>query len=698
MTEPIIVFLSSNDEFAPFAATTVTSIMEHTSAFVKFYVADCGISEEHKQTLARLSERYPCEMEFVSFDVEAAFRNFAEGRFTKAAYGRFVLPELLPHVKRAIYTDVDVAFVGDIRELWNEPLEGHTIGAPVCLPNGIEHFYDHFRLSYGLDPGHFYFASGLLLIDCEKWRENGITQQLLEICEREFVLDQEALNILFDRNRYQPLSIKYCMTYDGILNAACSQEEIDHLRKDQVIVHYWGDARRKAWTNHRLWSGRYFWETAQKTEFYEEILEQHQIQTLDALIEKAEQYERVLIYGAGEIGTLTARALLSAGLCDRVVGFLVSGKSWRKRKESGRPTGMRIDGMLLPIQEISADAANGQTLIIAAVSDLWMREVKESIRQFGFRHVVYMSPLLEKELKADKFRLAREVETLSEQVRSLREELQSLYAMLNRSEEPFAGRLAQARKARSLMMDVFHTICQQQTLSYWLDRGTLRDVSARHNGIVLEDDTIDTAMMREDYDRAAAVLREYLEPWGLEVRNGVGAEEQILEAGLKGCPALLQIRPYDYAETDLREPGAREALREKLRLCHEAFSMRYEFNRGHAKGPRAAISRERIAAIRREVLGDCDPARRRSIHSGVEAFRGTEPDVFAAEDVFPLRLLPWEEGEAFAPNHAERYLEGMYGGAPCEAVPVSRRAEMTKLDFAREAELLSKVKESLERS
>ena len=45
MAEPIVVFMSSDDEYAPFAATTMVSILEHTEASVKFYVADCGISE-----------------------------------------------------------------------------------------------------------------------------------------------------------------------------------------------------------------------------------------------------------------------------------------------------------------------------------------------------------------------------------------------------------------------------------------------------------------------------------------------------------------------------------------------------------------------------------------------------------------------------------------------------------------------------
>ena len=75
MAEPIVVFMSSDDEYAPFAATTMVSILEHTEASVKFYVADCGISERNKQRLLHIQKSGRCEIEYVVLDMESLFRD-----------------------------------------------------------------------------------------------------------------------------------------------------------------------------------------------------------------------------------------------------------------------------------------------------------------------------------------------------------------------------------------------------------------------------------------------------------------------------------------------------------------------------------------------------------------------------------------------------------------------------------------------
>ena len=148
-------------------------------------------------------------------------------------YGRYVLPQLAKNEKRAIYTDLDVAFVGDIQQLWDEPLEGRTIGAVPSQRGRINRHYQEYKLTNGLDPEHDVFMSGLLLIDCEKWREEGITERLLEVSRRELLLDQETMNIVFDHNRYQKLDAKYCVIYK-LLNTCFLPEEKEALLRRQV--------------------------------------------------------------------------------------------------------------------------------------------------------------------------------------------------------------------------------------------------------------------------------------------------------------------------------------------------------------------------------------------------------------------------------------------------------------------------------
>ena len=44
----IPVFLASDDNYSPFCATTMASILMHTKEFIEFYILDCGISQKNK--------------------------------------------------------------------------------------------------------------------------------------------------------------------------------------------------------------------------------------------------------------------------------------------------------------------------------------------------------------------------------------------------------------------------------------------------------------------------------------------------------------------------------------------------------------------------------------------------------------------------------------------------------------------------
>lgn len=696
MAEPIVVFMSSDDEYAPFAATTMVSILEHTEASVKFYVADCGISERNKRRLLHIQQSGRCEIEYVVLDMEALFRDCVERTWiSKAMYGRYVLPQLAKNEKRAIYTDLDVAFVGDIQQLWDEPLEGRTIGAVPSQRGRINRRYQEYKLTNGLDPEHDVFMSGLLLIDCEKWREEGVTERLLEVSRRELLLDQETMNIVFDHNRYQKLDAKYCVIYK-LLNTCFPPEEKEALLRRQVIVHYPGGNEWKPWNNPSLWGGEFFWETAQKTEFYQDILQRGGEQTMEALEKELERHDSVMIYGAGEIGMLTAKTLLSLHCRARVTAFLVS------RRSAGSPARLDVCGTEIPVLEAAEAAVDERTLVIAAVSSLWMREIRRNIQELGFRHVVYMTPLLERALRANRFYLAQEVESLTRHVQKLEKEMNGLYALLNTATDitrcrPAAGELAKVQQANILLLDIFHAICRREGIAYWLDWGTLLG-AVRHGGFIPWDDDIDVAMMREEYDRMLPLLRRYLEPWGFVISEGRGYLNQVIRIDLEGYPATLDIWPYDFSEVDVGDPDAREDLREKIHLCHKAFFNRYAAN--YSKGKLKVFPRNRIEEIRLEVLGGCDPSRRRSIHGGIEAITYEEPSIFAVEDVFPLRPIRWEGRETFAPNRAEQYLTVIYGdymSYPKMKVGGHNNIMRHKnYDFDWEIKLLTDVKLSLE--
>ena len=47
----IPIFLSSDNNYAPFVATTIASICDNTKSFCDFYILDGGIEEEKKEKI-----------------------------------------------------------------------------------------------------------------------------------------------------------------------------------------------------------------------------------------------------------------------------------------------------------------------------------------------------------------------------------------------------------------------------------------------------------------------------------------------------------------------------------------------------------------------------------------------------------------------------------------------------------------------
>ena len=108
--------------------------------------------------------------------------------------------------------------------------------------------------------------SGLLLIDCEKWRsENTLLSIMKKAKELKDYPDQEILNCTFEK-KYKHLDPKYCVIYK-IMDEVYTEEEIARLIKEQVIVHYPGDGSSKPWNNPFLPSYKYFFKALKKTPY-----------------------------------------------------------------------------------------------------------------------------------------------------------------------------------------------------------------------------------------------------------------------------------------------------------------------------------------------------------------------------------------------------------------------------------------------
>lgn len=127
--------------------------------------------------------------------------------FPKTAYLRLFAPYILDkEVKKLLYFDVDMIVKNDVSELWNIDLKGYTMAAVLdvgktvgCAWGGIPNYKE-----LGLPADAKYFNSGLMIIDCEKWRHESIPQKVFKAMDDyiEYVnyADQYGLNVVFAQN------------------------------------------------------------------------------------------------------------------------------------------------------------------------------------------------------------------------------------------------------------------------------------------------------------------------------------------------------------------------------------------------------------------------------------------------------------------------------------------------------------------
>jgi lipopolysaccharide biosynthesis glycosyltransferase len=273
----IPIFLSADDNYAPFVAATVASICDNTNSFADFYILDTGISEENKRKIENLKDKFSnFSVEFLYVDTNKYFEDIdyknREKYISIATYNRFLIPKLKSELSKVIYLDADIIVNLDISELYNIELEDYELGAVSdswCNGRLRDIDYKNCIFKYG----HCYFNAGVLLINNKKWLERDIQKTIINL-ENEYrnsmqFADQDLLNILYNGSNYKIIDKKYNMI-----------NFIDNMTSDKCICHYAGNI--KPWQIHpdiktdirnpMLRNKELFWNYARKTDFYDKLI------------------------------------------------------------------------------------------------------------------------------------------------------------------------------------------------------------------------------------------------------------------------------------------------------------------------------------------------------------------------------------------------------------------------------------------
>ncbi|MEM7474842.1 MAG: glycosyltransferase family 8 protein [Planctomycetota bacterium] len=259
---------AADDQFALPLAATVRSVLNtmERGRELRLFVLDGGISSTNRERLLASWAGEPLTVDWIEVNDEHSLKDLSSsGHVSKGTYFRLLISQLLPkQVSKCIYLDSDLLVRTDLGKLWETPLgDNHCLAAPdvaapfidadvsfrnsqkrirhVARARPIENYID-----LNIDPQAHYFNAGVMLIDLDRWRQDGISEQLFRcLHENEsHVLwwDQYALNVVLAQ-KWMPLDLRwnqgsYIYRYSSWEQSPFDEDTFCQTRNDPFIVHF----------------------------------------------------------------------------------------------------------------------------------------------------------------------------------------------------------------------------------------------------------------------------------------------------------------------------------------------------------------------------------------------------------------------------------------------------------------------------
>ena len=268
--------MTSDDNYAMYMAVTITSILLNTKSFIDFYVLDGGIEEDTKKGIEKLKDKFDnFNIEFIKMEKNLV-KDFPDvNHFSRNAYYRYFIPDLKPELSKVLYIDTDMVIKCDISNIYNIDIQNKPLYAVPYLSeskNTDDKWINHIKKKFKITSK--YINSGLLLINCEYFRNNNILKLLVETTnEYANALecpDQDVLNMIFQEK------IGYLDGRYNLIADLTHKKDPKYLKdclcdEKGCILHFTGGGNERPWLNAKCVCGECFWEYAQYTPFLEKL-------------------------------------------------------------------------------------------------------------------------------------------------------------------------------------------------------------------------------------------------------------------------------------------------------------------------------------------------------------------------------------------------------------------------------------------
>ena len=268
MTVP--VFYSISDDFTPYAAVSLHSLVKHADPKRDYTVTFLhqGLSRDHEKALAAYN-RDNVHIKFYEMSdellkpIQDRKENYLRGDFfAMSIFYRLFIPDLFPEYDKVVYIDSDTVLNDDIAKLYDHDLGNNLLGA--CTDTSIqfvEKMLRYIKEVLTLDPKE-YINSGMLVMNAKAFREENFVDKFFSLLGRYhfdcIATDQDYLNEICSGR------IKYL---DGRWDAMPNENTA--ALENPGLIHY--NLFSKPWRFSGIQYEDYFWTNAEETIFADEL-------------------------------------------------------------------------------------------------------------------------------------------------------------------------------------------------------------------------------------------------------------------------------------------------------------------------------------------------------------------------------------------------------------------------------------------
>lgn len=240
------IALCTDEKYSFPCGVCVTSILENNKEEeCNIYIISKELKIKTIEKFKKLQKKYRQKVEIILVSDNAFEGLKISERFPESIYYRFMLPQLLNEDK-VIYLDCDIIVTSNLKEFWNTDINERACGVvedqrgdDITLHNRID-FHDR------------YFNSGVLLMNLRYWRENMISNKLINFIYNNpskcIFPDQDALNAIISN---QVIFLEYKYNYqemflqnrDGLYLHKSKWNNLLPSNVMPAIIHYTGSVK-----------------------------------------------------------------------------------------------------------------------------------------------------------------------------------------------------------------------------------------------------------------------------------------------------------------------------------------------------------------------------------------------------------------------------------------------------------------------